>query len=313
MQLPAVFLSAIQNPKSEMPSSGWQLIFISFAVVVILLEMLRGWRLGLMRQLARVVAIIAAYCCAIYGGPAVVPFIRSILKEPDALLSFIGGGLLAIVAYAIITSVGTVLFKRTSQHEVGVARAILGGSGALLGIFFGAFFVWLVFTGVRLIGSVARSQVRSRAILTERTAQPVRNQPLQIKASSPEAKQDALVSTLAQMKNSLEMGRVGDAVKKIDPVPTGTYRTLEKLGSVSSNVESAQRFLSFPGAREIGEHPKVVALRNDPEIADLVAHGRIFELLQNQRLIDAMNDPTLRERIRRFDLERALDYALKKN
>jgi Colicin V production protein len=312
MQLPAVFLSAIQNP--EMPSSGWQLVFISFAVVVILLEMLRGWRLGLMRQLARVVAIVAAYGCAIYGGRAVVPFIRSIFKAPDALLSFVGGGLLAFVAYAIITSIGTVLFKRTSQHEIGLVRAIWGGSGALLGIFFGAFFVWLVFAGVRLIGSVAQSQVHSRAALTQRTLQPVWNQPLQIegKASSPEAKQDALVSTLAQMKSSLEKGRIGDAIKEIDPVPTGTYRTLEKLGAVSSNVESAQRFLSFPVAREIAEHPKVVALRNDPEIADLVAHGRVFELLQNQRLIDAMNDPSLRERIRRFDLERALDYALKR-
>jgi Colicin V production protein len=300
------------NSSPPAVSSGWQLIFLSIAVVVILLEMLRGWRLGLMRQLARVVALVAAYGCAIYGGRAVVPLIRSIFKAPDALLSFVGGGLLALVAYAIITGIGAVLFKRTSQHEIGLVRAVWGASGALLGIFFGAFFVWLVFAGVRLIGSVAQSQVHSRAASTQQTLS--RAKPLQIKGRSfsPEAKQDALVLTLAEMKSSLEDGRIGDAIKEIDPVPTGTYRTLEKLGAVSSNVESAQRFLSFPGAREIGEHPKVVALRNDPEIAELVAHGHIFELLQNQRLIDAVNDPSLRERIRRFDLDHALDYALQR-
>ena len=144
--------------------------------------------------------------------------------------------------------------------------------------------------------------------------QPVWNRPLQIKDKPPPQRpeNDALVSTLAQMKNSLEDGGIGDAIREADPVPPGTYRTLEKLGAVASNVESAQRFLTFPSAREIGEHPKIVALRNDPEIADLVAHGRFLELLQNQRLIDAMNDPMLRERVKNFDLERALDYALQR-
>ena len=50
-----------------------------------------------------------------------------------------------------------------------------------------------------------------------------------------------------------------------------------------------------------------------PEIRELIAAGHIFELMQNQRMIDAMNDPALQERVKQFDLERALDYALKKN
>jgi hypothetical protein len=99
----------------------------------------------------------------------------------------------------------------------------------------------------------------------------------------------------------------------MDPLPPATYRTLEKLGAVAGNVESAERFLSFPGAREIGENPKVLALRNDPEIADLIAHRRIFELLQNKRLVEAANDPTLRRQVSRFNLEGALDYAMQKH
>ncbi len=266
-----------------------------------------------MRQLVRVVAVFAAYACAIYGGRAVVPFARAILKMPDAVLSVLGGAVLAFLVYSIIAAVGTVLFKRTGQHATRAVRLVWGSSGALIGIFFGALFVWLVFTGVRLIGSVAAAQFPARDSPTN-TTMPVWNRPLRIEGRpepNPQANK-ALAATLAQMKNSLEQGSLGGAVKEADPISPGIYRTLEKLGAVSANVESAERFLSFPGAREIGEHPKIVALRNDPEIVDLVAHGHLLELLQNQRIIDAANDPTLRERIGRFDLERALDYALQR-
>ena len=85
---------------------------------------------------------------------------------------------------------------------------------------------------------------------------------------------------------------------------------LDKAGSVLSNPQRTQKFLTFPGARELAEHPKIVALRSDPEIADLIAQGRFLDLLQNPRVIEVANDPVLAERIRKFDIQRALDYAL---
>jgi hypothetical protein len=56
-----------------------------------------------------------------------------------------------------------------------------------------------------------------------------------------------------------------------------------------------------------------VALRNDARVMELIASGHIFELLKNPRMIEAMNDPALQARVKKFDLERALDYALQKN
>jgi hypothetical protein len=85
---------------------------------------------------------------------------------------------------------------------------------------------------------------------------------------------------------------------------------LGKVGSVLSSQKAAQKFLTFLGARELSEHPKIVALRNDPEISDMIAQGRILDLLQDQRIIDAANDSVLRERIKKFDLQRALDYSI---
>jgi len=41
-------------------SSLWQTIFICFAFALIAIEIVRGWRLGVVRQLVRVVAVAAA-------------------------------------------------------------------------------------------------------------------------------------------------------------------------------------------------------------------------------------------------------------
>ncbi len=118
-------------------------------------------------------------------------------------------------------------------------------------------------------------------------------------------------ASLARLKNSLELGALGNAVKQIDPVSQKSYDTLAKLAAVFSNPERARKFLSFPGARELSEHPKIVALRDDPEISEIIAQKRFLELLQNQRIVDAANDPALADRIKKFDLHAALDYATK--
>jgi hypothetical protein len=43
----------------------------------------------------------------------------------------------------------------------------------------------------------------------------------------------------------------------------------------------------------------------------MIAQGRLLELLQDPRIIDAANDPALAEQLKKFDLKAALDYALK--
>jgi hypothetical protein len=124
---------------------------------------------------------------------------------------------------------------------------------------------------------------------------------------------DSLVALIARLKKSVELGPVGDAIKKTDLTPASVYQTLNDLGTVCANPESAQRFLSFPGAVDLSEHPKIVALRNDREIAELISQGRILELLHNPRLLEAANDPTLVERVKQFDLKKALEFAAKKD
>jgi hypothetical protein len=294
----------------------WQLAFVSFAVVLILFEILRGWRRGLARQLARLGALVAAYFAAFFGGNFIVPLVRPFLKLPDLVVSILAGAVLALVVYAVINSVGMILFKRTNQHASGFVRFFLGFGGAIVGLFFGAFLVWLIVVGVRSIGAVADAQPRQPATMaTSGTpgravhAVDLRRGPL----SELNEEQPSLLNSLARLKNSLELGAVGDVVKKADVVPTRTYETLNKISRVVANPQSAERFISYPGARELTEHPKIIALRNDEEISQAIEQGRLLDLLQNQKILDAMNDPTLIDEIKQFDLQRALDYAMQRD
>ena len=306
-------LSAIANPQpASVAEPGWQYVFVSLAIVILLLEIIHGWRLGLVRQLVRVIAIIVAYCCAFFAARATVPLMRSFFKLPDPILAVIGGAVLGAILFAAINLTGAFLFKKTAQQESRVVRLIWGSTGAFLGILLGLFTIWLAFAGIRMVGSLAEARLRTQNAPMSAAGQP--NGAAQIQTQSAVSPLPTpLMAMLANMKNSLESGRVGEAVRTIDPLPPSLYRVLEKAGQVASDARSAEKFLSYPGAREISDHPKVVALRNDSRVMELIASGHSFELMKNPRMIEAMNDPALQARVKKFDLERALDYALKKN
>jgi uncharacterized membrane protein required for colicin V production len=309
--------STVHDPQSAISSTGsplWQVVFISFGVILILFEVLRGWRLGLMRQIVRLLALAAAYA-AFLGGSLFVPAAPSFFRMPDSVLSILCGAVLALAVYALVNGVGAILFKRTTQQESGVVRLIYGFAGAIVGLFFGLFLLWLTVASVRAVGALAAGEAVSRSAAAAHDAQDPTAHALDVRRhflSESEDNMQTFGASLARLKNSLELGFPGRALKNTDPISQRTYEALEKAGSVLSSPERVQKFLTFPGARELSEHPKIVALRNDPEIADLIAQGRFLDLLQNPRVIEAANDPVLAERIKKFDIQRALDFAMKK-
>lgn len=293
----------------------WQMVFVSFGVVLILFEVVRGWRLGLMRQITRLIALGVAYAAAFFGGKLLVPIARSLITIPDAVLSVLCGTFLAFAAYILVNGVGAILFKRTSQQESRVLYLVYGFTGAILGVFFGLFLLWLTVISVRAVGALAEGQAGNRPGHEIQHSRDPAARALDVRRRFLSESNDgmqALAKSLARLKNSLELGLLGSVFKNSDPISQRTYETLEKAGNVLSSPERIQKFLTFPGARELAEHPKIVALRNDPEIADLIAQGRFLDLLQNPRVIQVANDPALAERIRKFDIQRALNYAMEK-
>jgi len=286
-------------------SSLWQLIFVSFALVLILFEVVRGWRRGAVRQVVRLFALGAAYAVAFFGGRMLLPLARPFLRAPDFFISIVTGAILALVVYAGITMLGAILFKSTGQQSAGIVRLLYGVCGAALGVFFGLFGVWLMVVAIRSVGAIANGDLRTNAT--------VQHQPAPLTARpQPSPSAPPIAVSFAKLKNSIELGSLGEIVRAVDVVPAQAYQALGKVGTVVSHPESAERFLSYPGAKELTENAKIVALRDDPEIIQLIQQGRFLDLLQNPKLIEAMNDPALASQLRRFDLQKALDYALKR-
>ncbi len=281
-----------------------------------LFQIVRGWRLGLPRQLMRIGAIVAAYSAALFGGGMLVPFLRPLLKLPDFIISALGGAILALVVYAIVNMIGTILFKRTGQQSSSLVRLVYGVSGAVLGLFFGMFFLWVLITGIRSVGALAEAQVSA-----SRPAPPAATEDAQMDLRAvrqrprpaPRREDDSLAVSMARLKKSVELGAVGDFVRQTDVLPAGIYETLARVGEVFAQPESASRFLTYPGVAELTETPQLLALRADPQITRMIEQGRIWELLQDERLIEAANDPELAARLKKFELRKALDYAAKGN
>jgi hypothetical protein len=292
----------------------WQTIFLSFAGVLLLLQILRGWHLGLPRQLVRIGALVAAYTTALFGGQVAVPWLRPLIKVPDFIISAIAGVILATIVYSLINTVGTILFKRTGQQESGIVRLVYGFSGAFIGLFFGLFFIWLMLVGIRSLGALAEAQInasgpsrvpRFMERAGGRPSGPLRRTPVE----GPQ--QDSFAMSLARLKKSVELGTFGEIVKQTDVLPGGGYETMGKVGEVFAQPERAARFLSYPGIVELADHPRILALRADPEIAKMLEQGRVWELLQDDRLIEVANDPELRRQIKSIDFKAALDHALR--
>src|SRR2546430_10579177 len=201
-------LSAIGNSQpATVTEPGWQYVFISLAIVIILLEIIHGWRLGLVRQLVRLIAIIVAYSCAFFGARSTVPIMRSFFKLPDPILAVLGGAILAAILFAGINLTGAFLFQQTAQQASRFVRLIWGGTGAFLGILLGLFTIWLAFAGIRMLGSVAEARLRTQNLPASTKAQA--NGSVQIQTESA-VSPNPLMAMLADMKHSLESGRVGE-------------------------------------------------------------------------------------------------------
>ncbi|MEA3188308.1 MAG: hypothetical protein QOD99_2138 [Chthoniobacter sp.] len=269
----------------------FRLIFLIAAALFVLVQVVRGWRSGVVRQLVNLLALIVAYAVAIFGGRLAVPVFRPI-GYPDFLVSLIAGSIMAMVAFTAISLTGRILFRRTNQQSVGLLRLGYGAGGSMIGMVFGFLTVWLVVLGIRLLGTVAETEMIASAPTPRRLQRP------------------ALIESVAHMKESLEQGTTGAIVNRMDPIPDKVYEIMTKIGRVVSSPKAVDRFMSYPGARHLSQHPKIMALQKDASVSREIQQRNYLALLRSQSLVQTLNDPEVGTLVKNFELEKALDYAL---
>jgi hypothetical protein len=266
-------------------------------VLLMLVQSIRGWRLGVVRQLVNLLALVAAYGAAMASGRLMTPLLHR-LGYPDLLVSVIAGAVIGCVVYVAVAALGAALCKRTNSQSLGLLRLGYGAGGSALGLMGALVTVWLSVLAIRFLGTVAQAEVNM--------------------AKLPTARRDGVTASpmaveLAQFKKSLDSGPTGAFLNNTDPVPQRFYQILEKMTRVISSTDSMRRFVTYPGTRVLSQNPKILALQKDPEIARQVGRGNFMGLLGNPKILAAVNDPSLEALVKSFELEKALDYALSGN
>jgi len=272
----------------------FQLLFLGGAGLLVLVQSIRGWRLGVALQLVNLVALALAYGAAIFSGGLVTPLVHR-LGYPDLLMSVVAASIFGGIVYLAVIGVGSILFRRTKEQGLGIVRLGYGAGGSALGLVGALAMVWLSVLGIRCLGTIAEAEVRMARTPAARRAG---------MTAGP------MVLGLAQFKHSLDSGPTGAMLNGTDPVPQRIYLILKKMTEVVSSADSMQRFVTFPGTKVLSENPRIVALQKDPEIARQVVRRDFVGLLGNPKIVAAVNDPHVEELLKSFELEKALDYAL---
>jgi hypothetical protein len=270
----------------------FQLLFLGGSALLVLVQSIRGWRMGVVRQLVNLLALIVAYGAAMVSGRLMAPVLHP-LGYPDLLVSVMAGSIFGGGVYLAISLGGATLFRRTNEHNLGLARLGYGAGGSALGFAGALVTVWMSVLAIRFLGTVAQAEVNL--------------------AKTPEARRAGMTPSpmadeLAQIKRSIDAGPGAAMIP--DPVPNRLYLILNKIAQVISSVDSMQRFATYPGTRALSQNPRIIALQRDPEIARQVGQRDFMGLLGNPKIVAAVNDPVIEAMVRDFELEKALDYAL---
>lgn len=284
----------------------WQILFLIGGLLLLVFFAFRGWHLGVVRQLINLGALLAAYVVAYFTGGWLIPLLRGWIQVPDFVLGVVGGVILGLLTYILLVVIGGVLFKRTQHQRVGLVRLFYGIGGAVLGLVFGGALCWVLLVGFRLTGAIAEGYLAEVEAESERTTDSVDYAELweSVDPVNP------LVLQLARVKRSMDENVGGQLARSIDPIPEEVHEILAKIARMSRRPGATDRFLQFPGIREVADHPRIRELMEDDEVRTAVARGRFLQLIGHERVIEVTNDPEVRERLRGLELDQALDFAL---
>ena len=283
----------------ELSADNLKIAYYSAAVLFVAALGWSGWRQGVLRQLMTLAAIACAYAAAYFGASSAAP-VFAFLKYPPQVTTLIGGTAVGCATFLGLHGLRRWLFKRTAQQKNPTVRLSYGILGAILGVVFGSL-VFLLTTGlVRAVSAVAKSRLGD--IEKENHAAPI----LLPEEPGP------LVRNFAKLGTALDEGKSGEFLQRYDAVPaTHVFATLAKLGIMVSRPEAVDRFLAYPGVEKLASHPKLVAVKDDPEIAEMLIHHSFVRLLRHEKVLALANDSEFSALMKQMEFEKALDFALK--
>jgi hypothetical protein len=268
------------------------------AVFWLLASAWRGWNRGLVRQAMSLGALMLALVAAFYIGPLLAPALPAI-GFPRFLRPLVAGALIALLIWNTLTSVSSIIFRRTNEQGFGLVRAVYGLGGAALGLLSGLLLLGLAAWGVRLAGSLADGLQAGVQAKPQKKGQPAPAVP------DPTA--------LTALKKTVEDSPVTAWISKVDPVSPEWYPRLGKIGQVLTSQGARERLLADPAFDAVARNPRLVALRDDPELQEALRSADLWTLMRSAKVQAAAADTQLLTALRIREVDLALERALQTN
>jgi uncharacterized membrane protein required for colicin V production len=289
----------------DMSADSLKVIYYGVSALVIGILGWNGWRQGVARQMMTFVSIICAYVAAWFGASSAAPLFK-FLRYPPQFTTLIAGAAVACSTFLALHGLRRIFFKRTAQQKSVTVRLSYGILGAFMGASFGTLlFIFTTFT-IRALGEVAKSRIDD--IEKESQASKKAKAP----ALMPEDEPGPLVRNMAKLGTALDEGNSGKFLHRYDDGRTAhVFATLAKVGIMVSKPEAVDRFLSYPGVEKLATHPKLIAVKNDPEVAGLLTNRNFFKLLRHEKVVALAGDREFNALMKEMAFDQALDHALK--
>lgn len=133
---------------------------------------------------------------------------------------------------------------------------------------------------------------------------------VETRRDKPPPAQPRVADGLLTLKESIELGSAGRLLESVDALPPDFYELVLQIGKVTSDQQKMLRFLEYPGIQKILQNPRILDLMNDPSVMRASKEKNIFLLLSNKTVAAAVEDPELAEQLKKIDSRAALKFAL---
>ncbi len=265
------------------------------AVFWLLTSTWKGWTRGLVRQAVSLAALMGAVAAAFYIGPLLAPLLPAI-GFPRFLRPLVAGILVAFLIWVSVTTVSSIVFRRTDDQGVGMVRVFYGLSGAILGLISGLLLLGLGAWGVRIAGSLSDGLQKGARARPLKKGQPL--------PTAPDP------SPLTALKKTVEGSPLSEWIAKVDPVSPDWYPRLSKIGQTLTSQAARDRFLADPSFDAVAKNPRLGALRDDPALQEALRSADLWTLLRSPKVQAAAADTQLLTALRLAEVDLALERAL---
>lgn len=275
----------------------WQGILFLCAALFLLWETWRGWRAGIFRSGINFAALFVSGIFGLFAGQLTASLFGGVDSFNGLVAGLLVGGFVCTFVFLALWLAGAILFKRTEHQGSGILRFFWGVGGAFFGFLIGCAIIWGCISGIRAFGTFAQATIQGSNDFARSQNQP---------APTPAP----VIRTIAELKESLELGPTGKLVESVDIVPPDTYKLLLDTVRLSNDPAAMSRFIQYPGVEKLLDNPKLQELLNNPDIMKASEKRDFMALVNSKDLRALLEDPDLARQVGSIDLRAALKFAL---